>query len=178
MRAIVGPDIPVVIGLSFEVLPVLVVQKGNYFIQHGLGDRGACAELRPCKLEGKIGANAFACNKIREVWVRPDTGGGMKFDTLVDALADHVTHGSLKTRLGQRLAVFQIALVKEVVAWGCHPVDVLEPAADADPGTVFGVVRVGGGAPAAPQLRERRLFVLAGPFDIHYCVTRDAPFAL
>src|SRR5262245_60260454 len=34
MCAIVGPDIPIVIGLSCEIFPIFVVQKDYNFIEH------------------------------------------------------------------------------------------------------------------------------------------------
>src|SRR6516162_9164171 len=100
MSAVVSPDIPIIIRFSFEVLPILVVQKGDYFIQHRLGNRNPRAKHRPRELQRKIGANALLCYKVFEIWVSPYTGGSVKPDTLVDALADHVTHGGLEMRLG------------------------------------------------------------------------------
>src|SRR6516225_5650405 len=178
MRAVVRPDVPIVVGLAFEVLPILVVQKGNYLVQHGCGNRHPGAKHRPRKLQGKISADAFGRNKILEIWVSPDTGGSVKFDPLVDALGDGIAHRGVEFDLGQRLAGFEIALIEEVVVRGRHPIDVLEPAADANSCTVLGVVRIRSGAAASSQLRKRGLLVLAGSLDIHDGVTREAALAL
>ena len=87
-------------------------------------------------------------------------------------------HCGIEMGLRQRLAEFEVALIEEFVPWNSHPVDVSEPTPDADTRAVLGVVQLGRRDTTAPQLREWRLLVLAGAFDVHGRVPRDPALAL
>jgi len=84
MSAVVGPDIPIVIGLSLEVFPVLVVQEANYFVQHRRRDGKACTKHRSWL--------AIACAAVAVPWVLyPTVGGG----SLLEALAPRTLWAAL-----------------------------------------------------------------------------------
>src|SRR6185503_13680456 len=102
MSAVVGPDIPIVVGLSLGVLAVLVVQKSDDLVQHWLGNGNARAKHRSRKLQGKVGADALLRNEILDACSSADAGRGVKLHSLVNALADRVMHCGLEMGLRQR----------------------------------------------------------------------------
>src|SRR5271169_1297003 len=178
MGTVVGPDTPIVGGFSLGVFAVLVVQEGDDLFQHRLGHRKARAKHRPGELEGEVCADTLVHNEILEARSRPGARVVVKIDALVDTLGDRVAHGGVETGLSEALAGFEVALIEEFVAWNRHPVDVAKPAADADTGTVLGIVELRRSHPASPQLRVGRLLVLARAFDVHDCVPGDTALTL
>src|SRR5215469_677929 len=100
MSAVVCPDIPIVVRFSLGVLSILVVQESNYFVQHRLGNGNARAKHGSRELQGKISADTLVRYEILETQFGDGARGSVKFHTLVDALADHVTHRGREMGLG------------------------------------------------------------------------------
>ena len=120
MRTIVRPHAPI-IAFSFGVFAVLVVQEGNYLVQHRLGYRQAGAEHRAGELEGEVGADPFIDDEILQAPRNADAGGIVKLDPFIDPLVDRILQDGIKVGLGKPLAGFEVALIEQLIARCCHP---------------------------------------------------------
>src|SRR5215469_10791828 len=178
MGAVVGPDTPIVVGLALGVFAVFVIQEDDNFVHHWRGHGKSGTEDRPRKLQCEICADALVSDEIFKAHAGIRGWVVMKLDAVVDALFDRIMHSGVELGLRQTLTELQIALVKKLVPWSRHPVDVPEPPADAYASTMFRIIRLCCDVPAAPQLGIGRLLILASAFDVHDCVARDPPFAL
>src|SRR5215471_8116299 len=178
MGAIVGPDTPIVVGLALGVFAVFIIEKRDDLVHHLRSHRKPGTEDRPRKLKCEVCADALVSDEIFKARTGVRGWVVMKLNALVDALFDHIMHSGVELGLRQTLTELQIAFVKELVPWNSHPVDVLEPPADAYASTVFGIIRRRCDVPAPPQLGVGRLLILASAFDVHDRVARDPTFAL
>src|SRR5262245_39521081 len=154
MAAVVGPGAPIVIGLAFDIFTVLVVQKFDYRVQHGLGYGKPSAKDRSGKLQRQIGADACPLQKVAQLGVRRGTREAVEGDPLVDALGDRLLLDSLEAGKGQPFARCEAAGKDQFVTRRRHPIDVLEHLVDAYRGSVLRVLQARWDPVAPPQLRE------------------------
>src|SRR5215471_20914845 len=96
MRAVVGPDTPIVIGVALGVLAVFVVKEGDNLVHYGPGHRKTGTENRPRKLQGEVCADTLVSDEIFEASANVRGRVGVKLDAFVDALFDHIMHGGVE----------------------------------------------------------------------------------
>ena len=101
----------------------------------------------------------------------------MKGHASIKAVIYRLLLDGLELGAGQWLGRFEVAVEKQVVAWDRDPIDVLEPAANADADAMFGVVESCRRHSAAAQLRKGRVFLPARPLQIHDRMPGDTAFA-
>src|ERR1700756_4944104 len=131
MRAIVGPDTPIVVGIALGVFAVFVVQEGDDLVYHCLGHRKTGAENRPRKSQCEVCADGLVSDEIFEARGSVRRWVVVKLDPFEYACLDYVMSGCVKMGLRQRFTQFEIALIKKVISGSCYPVDVPQPAVHA-----------------------------------------------
>src|SRR5438477_239527 len=99
MRAVVGPDAPIVVGFSFGVFAVFVVEESDDLAQHRLGHwktraKDGAGELREVGTDGLIG------NKIFEARSRSSARIVVKLDSFINTHVDRVPYGGIEMGLG------------------------------------------------------------------------------
>src|SRR5262245_60735956 len=115
MGAVVGPDTPIVVGLTLSVFAVFVIQEGDDFVHHWRGHGKSGTEDRPRKLKCEVCADALVSDEIFEARIGVRGWVVMKLNALVDALFDRIMHSGVELGLRQTLTELQIALVKKLI---------------------------------------------------------------
>src|SRR5215472_4257853 len=115
MGAIVGPDTPIIVGLTLSVFAVFVIQKGDDLVHHPCSHWKSGAENRPRELQCEVCADALVSDEIFEARTGVRRRVVMKLNAFVDALFDRITHSGVEQGLRQTLTELQIAFIEKLV---------------------------------------------------------------
>src|ERR1700746_117436 len=100
MRAVVGPDAPIVVRCPFGVFAVFVVEESDDLMQHRLGHWKARAKDGAGELQREVGTDGLIGNKIFEARSRSRARIVVKLDSFIDALIDGIPYGGIEMGLG------------------------------------------------------------------------------
>src|SRR5947207_13710841 len=100
MRAVVGPDAPIVVGFSFGVFTVFVVEESDDLVQHRLGHWKARTKDGAGELQCEVGTDGLIGNKIFEARSRSSAWIVVKLDSSIDALIHGIPYGGIEIGLG------------------------------------------------------------------------------
>src|SRR5215510_7695504 len=99
MRAVVGPDAPIVVGLSFGVFAVFVVEESDDLAQHRLGHWKARAKDGAGELQREVGTDGLIDNKIFEARSGSSARIVVKLDPFVDTLGHRILYSGIEMGL-------------------------------------------------------------------------------
>src|SRR5262245_4467491 len=100
MRAVVGPDAPIVVGFTFGVFAVFVVEEGDDLAQHRLGHWKARAKDGASELQREIGADGLIGNESFGARSRSSPRIVAKLNSFIDSLVDRIPDGGIEMGLG------------------------------------------------------------------------------
>src|SRR5258708_21465100 len=100
MSAVVGPDAPIVVGFSFGVFAVFVVEESDDLVQHRLGHWKARAKDGAGELQREVGTDGLIDYKIFEARSRSSARIVVELDSFIDTLADRIPYGGIEMGLG------------------------------------------------------------------------------